>query len=115
MISFGASAQKSLSGQRRQRVQVEQRQEINRLELTIQRGRAADVCTEREISTEQFWNFHRFSGKLVQRTIVGRERTGAPFRLRQMLAAQVGIRGCTHCRVLGRDGTASKKIAPAVL
>ena len=101
--------------QRRQRLQIEQRQEINRLELTIQRGRAANFCAEREISAEQFWNFHRLGGELAQRTIVSRKRTGAPLRLRQMLAAQIGIRGRAHRRVLRRDGTASEKIAPAVL
>src|SRR6266496_3323636 len=115
MISFDVSAQKSLSGQRRQRVQVEQRQEINRLELTIQRWRAANVCAECEISAEQFRNFHRLGGELAERTIVGRKRTGAPLRLRQMLAAQIGIRTSADCRVLGRDGTAPEKIAPAVL
>ena len=115
MISFGVSAQKSLPSQRRQRVEVEQRQEINRLELTIQRGRAANVCTECEISTEQFWNLRRLARELAKRTIVGREWTGSPWRLRQMLAAQVGIRRRPDCRVLGRDGTASEKKAPTVL
>src|SRR5438105_749348 len=32
-----------------------------------------------------------------------------------MLAAKVGIRRSTDCRILGRDGTATKKIAAAVL
>lgn len=40
---------------------------------------------------------------------------GAPLRLRQMLAAKLGIRGRSHRRVLGRDGSASEKIAPSVL
>lgn len=35
--------------------------------------------------------------------------------LRQMLAAKLGIRGRAHSRVLGRDGSASEKIAPTVL
>ena len=42
-------------------------------------------------------------GELVERTIKGFKRTGAPLRLSQMPAAQIGIRRSSYCRVLRRD------------
>ena len=41
------SAQESLTDQRWQCFEVKQRQEINCLELTVKRGRAADGCAQR--------------------------------------------------------------------
>ena len=46
-------AKKLLPGQRRREFQVEQRQKINRLELTIQRGRAADFRAKGQVSPQQ--------------------------------------------------------------
>src|SRR5207247_9799251 len=52
---------------------------------------------------------------MIEGTIVFRQWRRAPGWRRQMLAAQVGVGGCAHRRVLRRDGTAAEKIARAAL
>src|SRR5215471_18519885 len=66
------STEKSLTRRLRHRLQVEQRQKINRAELPVQRGRTANFRAEREIRAQQFRDRHFLLGEPVQRAIKGR-------------------------------------------
>src|SRR6266581_1842019 len=46
--------------------------------------RAADLRADGQIGSEKLWDFRRVFGQLVQRTVKGRQRSGAPSRRREM-------------------------------
>ena len=91
-----------------ERLQIEQRQEVDRFEMPVERGRTADFRSQRQVSAEQFGDYHRFGGELTQSTIIISKRASAPLRLGEMLAAQICVSGCAHGWVLCRDGTATE-------
>jgi len=98
-----------------ERFQVEECQEINGFETAVEGGRAADFCTQREVGAKQFWDGHRFCGEFAQRTIVCGKGAGAPPRLGQMFAAQIGVSGRTLGRFLRCKGAAAEQVAGSVV
>ena len=96
-------------------LQVEERQEVNRLEFSVERRWATDFRAQGQVGSEQFWDCHGFTRKLGQGTTVGRKRAGSPLRVGVMIAAQIRVSGRAHSRVLRRDGTAADEVARPVL
>jgi hypothetical protein len=62
------------------RVQVEQRQEVDGLELAAECGRPANFRVDGKVGAEQLWNFRRLLGQVFERTIESGQGLGAPSR-----------------------------------
>ena len=84
----------------RQRLQIDQSEEVNGPEIAIKRGRATNFRPDGQIGAQKFGYLGRFFGKLVQRAIEGGEWLGAPSRLDQMFPAQVGVGRSPYFRIL---------------
>jgi len=98
-----------------QRLQIEECQEINRLELPVNCRWPADGCTQCKVGTKQFGNRHRLGSQLAQWTFKIGKREGTPWRFRQVPGAEVRVHGSANGRILGAEGTAAEEIAPAML
>jgi hypothetical protein len=104
-----------LARQRRQRIQIEHRQKINRFETPIHGRRAANFRADAPIGAKQLGNFHAFARQTVERAIVLRSRLHAPFGFCKMIPAQPGISRSAGRRILRRDGTATDKVMRTML
>ena len=95
-------------------MQVEQREEVDGLELAVKRRRAANFRADGEVGAEQLRNLWWCLGQLVEWAIECGQRLRSPFCRREVFAKQFGVGGSTDRRVLRGDRTASAEVTSTV-
>jgi hypothetical protein len=96
-------------------MQVEQGQKIDRLELAIQGRRAANLCPDSQVRTQEFRYLRRFCSQLFQRTVESRQCSCPMFEGGEMATTKVSVSRCPYRWVLGGEGTATEQVSATVL